>query len=220
MYSLARPDFDILFLVPDLPPLIFSRLDPSSLGLAACVCRGWRDTARKVRGNNNQRFRLILTDLVAHAPLLAWIAANLNEKQLPATLRSKMCALAAKRGALAALQWAQGYGCEWDELACVWAAEGGNLAVLQWAKKNAYPLGRNVCAIAALNGHLEVLQWARKNGCDWDRWTCTNAAEGGHLVVLRWARENGCAWNKADCLIVTTNHGNKEVAAWIASQPE
>src|SRR3972149_1071406 len=78
---MASAFLDLLFTVSDLPPLIFGWLDLSSLALAACVCRKWRDTARRVRGTKDQRFRLVLAELVADAPLLAWAVANLNEKQ-------------------------------------------------------------------------------------------------------------------------------------------
>ena len=189
---MASAFLDLLFTVSDLPPLIFSWLDPSSLALAACVCRKWRDTAYKVRGEG-ELFRLVLDDLVPDAPLLAWAAANLNEKRLPATLQKTVCALSAKKGALASLQWARENDCPWD---------------------------RRTCANAARGGHLAVLQWARENGCEWDSDTCAYAAEDGHIAVLQWARENGCDWDRADCLKRATGKGHKEVAAWIASQPE
>ena len=265
---------DLLFTVPDLPPLIFSWLDPSSLALAACVCRSWRDTARKVRGGDNQRFRLVLAELMADAPRLAWAAANLNEKRLPATLWRGACTLAAKGGHLAVLQWAKenaypvngsvcfiaalgGHlavlrwarenGCGWDERTCANAARGGHLAILQWARQNRCPWDERTCTGAARGGHLAILQWARQNGCPWDERTCTSAArggylavlqwarkngcewgsstcayavKGGHLAILQWAREHGCEWDKEGCLEAARNKGHKEVAAWIASQPE
>jgi hypothetical protein len=118
----VAPCINILFDVHDLPQLVFSWLDPSSLaqqinfvdggamappqwGLCpqlilskerACVCRSWCGAARKVRGRNNEPlFRLILADLVADAPLLAWAPTNLSEKQIPVTLRLGLCNMAA-----------------------------------------------------------------------------------------------------------------------------
>lgn len=118
--------FDLLFSVPDLPPLLFSWLDSSSLALAACVCRGWRDTARKVRGSNKLLFRLALADLVSDASLLAWVAANLNKKRIPTTLQAEVCDMAARKGALATLQWARKNNCPWAAWTCAFAARGGH----------------------------------------------------------------------------------------------
>jgi len=168
--------FDLLFSVSDLPPLVFSWLDSSSLALAACVCWGWRDLARRCRDRGQAKFRLILADLVADAPLLAWAAANLNEKQLSLALQAKICDLAAKKGALLALQWARENRCPWYEETCAYAALNGHLATLRWARKNGCPCDKWTCANAAYGGHLEVLQWAHENGCEWDSWTCASAA--------------------------------------------
>ena len=51
-------------------------------------------------------------------------------------LNESTCALAAKRGQLAILQWARQKRCTWDERTCSNAAANGHLAVLQWARQN------------------------------------------------------------------------------------
>jgi hypothetical protein len=186
------PAFNLLYSVPDLPVLLFTGLDPSSLALASCVCVKWRDLARRVRGSNSKAFQLSFRALV-HSPVaLAWAVDNPGKKHLPPTLRDEACSIAAQEGALEALQWMRKNGCQWDVLTCAYAAEGGHLEVLQWARENGCDWDWSTCTYAAGGGHLEVLQWARKNGCDWGASTCANAAGGGHLGVLQWARENGC----------------------------
>ncbi len=239
-----EPAIDALFSVPDLPKLLFSWLDPSSLALAAWVCTKWRDTAREVRGEGKQ-FRLILADLVPYTRVLDWADANIME--VPSWLQSRICAMAAGKGALTTLQWAQANGCEWDIWTCANAAGGGHLSVLQWARKNGCLLDigtctfaargghlavlrwarengckwdTQTCALAALNGHLAVLQWAHENGCEWGEFACTWAANNGHLEVLRWARKNGCPWNKQDCLRKAKECNHALVVAWIEAQPE
>ncbi len=175
--KLSEAAFDILFSIPDLPKLIFSWLDPSSLALAAWVCKKWRDTARDIRGEGG-RFRLVLADLVTHTQALAWIDKNVAS--LPNALRSQLCAAAADGGAQVTLQWARENGCEWDAQTCALAARGGHLGLLRWARENGCPWSALTCAYAALNGHLEVLRWSREGGCAWNKGTCAWAAMRGH----------------------------------------
>ncbi len=214
---MSDPAINALFSVSDLPKLIFSWLDLSSLALAAWVCTKWRDTARDVRGGGKM-FQLVLADLVPRTALLTW--ANKNIIELPPKLRRELCARAAGKGALATLQWARENNCLWDEYTCAFAAEGGHLAVLQWARKNGCDWTKLTCSFAAEYGHLAVLQWARENGCEWDRYICSHAAEGGHLAMLQWARKNGCDWYKLDCLRRAKEYKHAAVEAWIAAQPE
>src|SRR3990172_7378191 len=209
----TTPFFDLLFDVPDIPPLIFFWLDPSSLALAACVCQKWRNLAQLCRGSGKAKFRLVLADLVADAPLLAWAAANLGKKQLPSALQTRVCTLAALKGALATLQWLREGGCEWDGLTCAFAAKGGHLVVLQWLRANGCEWDGFTCAFAAEGGHLSPLQWARDNGCEWDERTCACAAEGGHLAVLKWARENGCEWDRRTCAFAALG-GHLAILQW------
>jgi hypothetical protein len=201
--SVRPPAFDLLFTVPDLPFLLFSGFDPSSLALAACVCKRWRELALQIRDikatEAPSRFQLSFRALVHRPVALAWAVDNLGEKHLPPKLRDEACLIAAQEGALEALQWARENGCEWDWRTCVDAAEYGHLAVLQWARKNGCPWGADICAYAARGGHLAILQWARENGCEWNSMTCAYAARGGHLSVLQWARENGCEWGAWTC---------------------
>jgi len=213
----TEPAIDMLFSVPDLPKLVFSWLDSSSLALAAWVCTKWRDTAREVRGEG-KRFQLVLADLVPCTTVLAWAAENIMK--LPPKLRCELCEMAASKGALATLQWARNNGCDWGNNTCTWAAENGHLEVLQWARKNDCPWNAWTCANAALGGHLELLQWAREQGCPWSEWTCTYAAEGGHLDVLQWARMNGCPWKKFACWLAAKGHNHATVEAWIEGQPD
>lgn len=242
-----QPKFSLLYAVSDLPPQIFAWLDPSSLALAACVCRAWRDLARNARGSSRKQFRLVLADLLPTVSTLAWVVENLNEKELPPRLCARVCRLAAKGGHLEGLKWARkngylwdadtcanaaagGYlgvlmwarehGCNWDAWTCACAALGGHLDVLQWARKNGCKWNKHACANAAKGGHLVVLQWARQNGCEWDAWTCASAAQGGHLEVLKWAWDNGCPREKVECQERAILGGYTEMAAWIASQPE
>ncbi len=186
----ATSPFDLLFEVQDLVPLVFDRLDPSSLALVACVDRKCREAARRARGANEPRFRLIFADLVHVALALVWAIQNLGKKDLPYLMRLNMCVVAASKGALEALQWAHA---------------------------NGYGSFRWVCMAAAGAGRLGILRWARANGCPWDEHTCDVAAEGGHLVVLQWARENGCPWNSTKCLEMTKNPA---IRAWIMLQTD
>lgn len=240
------PVFDRLFDVPDIPLLLFSWLDPSSLALSACVCRKWRNLARKARGDKQVRFRLGLAALVRNTQLLIWMVANLNEKQLTPWLRVSLCVIAAGKGILATLQWARNNGCLWDAKICAEAARGGHLGVLLWARMKGCPWDKNTCANAAAGGHLEILQWARKegcpwdgsicaeaagsghlealqwareNGCPWDEWTCARAAQGGHLATLQWARKNGCEWRRLLCLAYAKIGKHRETMTWIKGQP-
>ncbi len=239
--------FSLLYRVGDIPPQIFGRLDPSSLALAACVCRAWRDLARQVRHSVNASmglFRLVVTDIFADVALLRWAVENLNGGQLPWKLQHRVCELAAHGGLLAVLKWTRenGYlqsanicslaalgghlevliwarenGCDWGLDTCAWAAGGGHLAVLRWARANGCPWDERVCSLAARGGHLQLLQWARENGCGWDESTCTRAAVGGHLALLQWARASECPWDKKLCLRATSN---ATIRAWIVTQPE
>jgi hypothetical protein len=209
--------FAPLYSVPDLPPLLFTWLNPTSLALAACVCVKWRDLALRVCGS--KAFRLSFRALVHHPATLAWAVNNLGKKHLLSKLSYEACSIAAFEGALEALQWLRKNGCGWDWRTCAYAAQGGHLAVLQWAHENGCPWTKATCTHAAIGGHLGVLQWARENGCDWDTFTCAAVAEGGYLAILQWARKSGCAWNKADCLRRAEQHNHKAVAAWIQTQP-
>ncbi len=211
------PAIDVLFSVPDLPKLLFSWLDRSSLALAAWVCKSWCTVARDVRGEG-KRFRLVLADLVPFTPALIWVDKNIAK--LSGRLRSKLCAIAAGKGALVTLQWARANSCEWDAFTCANAAKNGHLSVLQWARENGCVWAADTCSGAARNGRLSILQWAREKGCDWDAWTCAEAARNGHLELLRWARENDCPWNKAKCMSLAKGYNHLVVAAWIAAQPE
>lgn len=229
--------------VHNIPPLIFAWLDPSTLAIAACVSRAWRDMAQKVRGEDS--FRLVLADLVQTTPLLVWAIENMNERRLPYRMRQRLCDWAAEGGALATLQWARasGYswgegtsaaaagcghlevlqwahanGCPWDEYACVNAAAGGYLEVLQWLRANGCDWDEKTCEAAAAGGNFELLKWAHANGCAWDEMTCTNAAKSGNLEILQWAVANGCPWYRGQCQAVAHKHGHKETAAWIVAQ--
>ncbi len=152
-----NPAIDILFSVPDIRKLLFSWLDPSSLALAAWVCKQWRIIAREARGEE-KKFRLILADLVPYTPTLIWVDANITK--LPGIQRSMLCRVASSKGALATLQWARANGYSWG-----------------WA----------TCAAAARYGHLEVLRWALENGCPRDLADCSERAHGnGQPAIVAW----------------------------------
>ncbi len=212
-----NPAIEILFSISDIPKLLFSWLDRSSLALAACVSKSWCTVAREVRGEE-KKFSLVIADLVPYTRVLEWVDANIAK--LPSRLQGELCEMAASKGALATLQWARNNGCDWGNNTCTRAAENGHLEVLQWARKNDCPWNAWTCACAAEGGHLKVLQWARDNGCNWDITTCTWAAESGHLEVLQWARKNGCPWNKYACWRSAKEYNHATVEAWIEEQPE
>ena len=101
-------------------------------------------------------------------------------------LESEMCAMAAKQGNLAVLQYLHSVNCGMGDSTIDNAAEYGHLVMWKWvALQNGSTWGARTCTNAARNGHLELLKWVKQNGCPWDRSTCSSAAQNGHLDVLR-----------------------------------
>ncbi len=142
-------------------------------------------------------------------PVVAWYHDRLH---YPLTAES--CAIAARSGNLATLQWLREKECPWDANTCLQAAREGHLGILQWAFAKGCDLNsRMTCANAAQGGHLNVLQWAYANGGAWDTWTCEGAARGGHLEVLQWARTNGCPWNDMTCTYAAKG-GHLKILQW------
>ena len=83
-----------------------------------------------------------------------------------------------------------------DTTVCAAAANRGHLGALQWARHHNIPWDERTCMYAAKHGFLDILQWARENGCPWNRWTCVYAARNRHTDVLKWAIDNGCPWDE------------------------
>ena len=180
---------------------------------AALTCRAFRDALfaltegakkRADKQKRGARFRTAPRALACSVGRLRW-ARGLQSAESGARppwlarWDGGTCAVLARHGGLAALQWARASGCDWDSATCAAAAAGGHLAVLQWARANGCDWRSDTCAAAAKGGHLAVLQWARANGCAWDCDVCAYAAGAGHLYVLQWARVNGCEWNFWTC---------------------
>jgi len=114
------------------------------------------------------------------------------------TLSSAICSKAAEGGHLDVIMWARENECTWDHETCRAAAFQGDIKVLKWVREQGCPWNGSICEVAA-KYHPEVLKWARENGCLWDELTCASAAGGGRLEVLKWARENGCPWSTNTC---------------------
>jgi hypothetical protein len=208
--------FEILYRVSDVVRIIFGRLDSSSLALAACTCRAWRDAARVVRGPGT-KFRLQFSELLGARPAaLIWAVEHLNSRRLPDKLRATVCARAARGGCLEIVQWARNgnYG-SWDWRVCVEAARGGHLEIIQWARRNGCEWNWLVCANAARGGHFELLKWARDNGCAWNQSVCEGAAAAGHLEMLQWARTNGCEWNEDRVCAEAAENGHLGILQWM-----
>ncbi len=210
----SSASFEILHRVSDVVHLIFGRLDSSSLALAACVCRAWRDAARIVRGSS-ARFRLRYTELLRVPTLLIWAVDHLGMRDLPEGMRLAACTLAARHGCLELAQWAQKKYHHRSWTVCAEAAKGGYLEILQWARASGCGWNWIVCSNAAEGGHLEVLRWARDNGCEWSQAVCDSAAEGGHFAVLQWARANGCVWNADSVCAAAAENGHLEILQWV-----
>jgi hypothetical protein len=220
MSAIVCPEFDIIFSVPDLPPCVFAWLDASSLALAACVCRAWRDAARKARGTASA-FRLTFREILRAPQTLIWAIENLGDRKLPEALRAIVCEAAAGIGDLELLRWARTNGYEWNEdSVCAEAAENGHLGIIQWVLETGTRSGRQLCANAAASGNLKIIQWARENGFAWDQRFCVYASQNGHLDVLQWLRANGCPWDRNECWIQAEYCGHKAVVAWIKIQSE
>ena len=79
-----------------------------------------------------------------------------------------------------------------DETVCAAAANRGHLGALQWARHHNIPWDERTCAYAARHGFLDILQWARANGCPWNKATFIYAAKNGHENIMKWAINNGC----------------------------
>jgi hypothetical protein len=121
--------FARLYAVPDLLPYIFGWLDPSSRALAAGVCKKWREAMQQGR---SARRTLILAELVYVKTTLVWAIQNLNKDDFW-QLRGKLCAIAAKEGALETLQWARENGCPWDRAECMSLAQNAkNKTMAAW----------------------------------------------------------------------------------------
>ncbi len=209
--------FDLLAASPNRTSLVFKWLDPSSLTLAACVCKKWRVWTRAQLAEGTS-FRLRLVDLLHATSTLAWAFQNLNERQIPHSVQKRLCELAARNGRLETLQWALANGCPWGKKTCSVAAHFGQLAILQWAHASGHSRDDRLwdeqeCAGAAINGHLKVLQWLRANGCPWDARTCAAAAWGGYFEILQWARANDCPWD-ADTCAEAAWKGYFEILKW------
>jgi hypothetical protein len=235
----AAPFFDILFTVSDLPPLVFSWLDSTSLALAACVCKRWREAARLVLKDAMFRpsfkhalSRRLIADWMVQGPMLlstrlkdvaCHLAARYGHlgalrmaKNGGCPLGISTCVSAAENGHFTMLVWARKNGCPWDERICSGAAENGHFGILKWARNNGCPWNEQTCNAAAANGRLKILRWARENGCTWSVRTCSYAAGFGHLDVLMWAVHNGCPWDVKSCRMIATMNKHKGVVFWIA----
>lgn len=129
----GTPPFDILFSVQDLPPLVFVRLDPTSLAIAALVCKKWRGVALALIGPK-QHFRFVLASMLARPAVLEWALGPKDEKLMRClpSWRTKACKLAAEHGHLAGLQWVRENDCPWDDFVVYERAAARNhLEVLQ-----------------------------------------------------------------------------------------
>lgn len=197
-HSNTFSDTLVLYRDPNVLQVIFSWLDPTSLAVAACVCKKWRIGARTVWAKKTdkyrrmlvdvfsgrpelpylldkaQRFETVLADVIGNVRLLRWLTRNLVGPlpSRPTNLRARACALAAEHGMIDTLRW----------LHATYATP---------------PYGRS--------------QLFRKDAC-------SAAARAGHLKILRWLRMCGWPWNKKECLCLATDRGHTAVAAWISKQ--
>ena len=122
----------------------------------------------------------------------------LREKGCP--WNSRTCKLAAKKGWMELLVWANENGCTWepwdDSMMLEAAIVGGKLEIVKWVSQKIAIFEPTIkhCDLAASRGHLEVLKWLREKGVPWDKSTLQEAmsADGDQSEMLKWAIRNGC----------------------------
>lgn len=186
--------FNLLYSVSDLPApsvTLFSWLPPTTLDLAACVCRRWHETAaqvRKLRQKNPEPSNAIY-----------WGSTLCDVGYLIKPGKVITC----------------------DTIVEELGPHAWILDIQRWLPECGFTyegLAKNLCTVTARDGKLGALRWAQANGFQCDEGVCIMAAAGGHLKVLQWARSVGCPWNKIYCQRVAQETNHAVVAAWISNQ--
>lgn len=132
-----------------------------------------------------------------------------------------VCASAAARGDLGALERAATLGCPHVRRPWVFygAVRGERFEVLRWLRALDPPCqwDSRACAAAAEKGNLEILRWLRASDppCPWDQWVCRLAAMSGYLGVLQWLVAAGCPWDPHECRGLADLYGKADIVAWI-----
>ncbi len=217
------PDFFArIFELHDIPPLVFGRLDQSSLAAVACVCWKWHEVAVAVLAKQKRlKFRVILADVLAGpATFSNWLLLSDAALQPPPqTFYTRVTEFLARHGQLDLLRqliYFKSYPL--DVNTAVAAACGGQLAVLQWAIAHGVSRDDKICNLAAQYGHLGVLEWWEATAAHrehlWNKGVCSYAANGGHLKVLKWLRRIGCPWDGTVCASAADG-GHLEVLKWL-----
>jgi len=151
--------------------------------------------------------------------------------------------VAAARGYLEVLQWAQSHNLNWfspaisyDAAFCghtailelAWrhdrrhfdggsfAARGGHLPVLKWMKERGllHKYNWHVWYDAAHYGHVHVLEWLVESGYQPDSTVVSGGAKGGHVQVLEWARDHEIRMSIKACAHAAY-HGHVHVLQWL-----
>lgn len=106
--------------------------------------------------------------------------------------RNSLCKLAAKKGYVTTLEWANKNGFELYPSTFIIAAENGHLNCLKFLRDHVREWNPELCSHAALYGQLDCLKFLRENGCPWNCETIENAIYYNHENCLDYARYNGC----------------------------
>lgn len=113
--------------------------------------------------------------------------------------------------------------------ALVHAVRHGDIKVVQWLVEEYQPTGKIRRALnqAAACGQLEILMWLidyHEARLVWNGEELDLAAEGNHLVMTQWLIEysgrfdGGVEHNMGNLLTKAAQHGNLEMALWVAQQ--
>jgi hypothetical protein len=191
-----------LYRDPNILPCVLDLLDPTSLGLAACVCKKWRAVALSIHARRTdhlrritvdlfrdkpdvllfmlgreQKFRIVIADVIEKPRLFAWLVHHFGARagtlpSRPIDLRVRACVLAAERGARCSLQWII------------------RSQLLPGASYN-----KKIFTAAAKGGDIRLLAWLLRGGFSWDRKACLEAASksldpGRNQRVAAWITAN------------------------------
>jgi hypothetical protein len=111
---------------------------------------------------------------------------------LKGKFKNSLCRLAATKGYVTTLEWANKNGFELYPSLFAKAASNGHLNCLKFLKDHVFERPTEVCSSAALYGHLHCLQYAHENGFSMNGVTIENAIYEKHKDCLDYARKNGC----------------------------
>jgi hypothetical protein len=134
----------------------------------------------------------------------------------------QLCSLAALKGLLPVLQWAEQQNAVFTEDTMMQAAAGGHTAVCAYLHAQQCPRDPSACTIRALYCHLGTLQWLLEHGYPCiERLLWRAAAMRGHISVLEFLLQTGVNASPRDISMALFKAGSSNhlaAAQWLRAQ--